>query len=40
MALEGVSHASFMDSAMIPSFVSSNDLRADIEEEDGYLMIS
>lgn len=36
LALEGASHASFMDSAMLPSFVASNDLKAEISEEQGH----
>tara|TARA_B110000285_G_C14619905_1_gene378657 strand:+ start:285 stop:479 length:195 start_codon:yes stop_codon:yes gene_type:complete len=32
IALDDVSHASFMDSTMIPSFVKKSDLNADIDE--------
>ena len=36
IALDDVSHASFMDSSMIPSFVQKSDLKADIDETKAH----
>lgn len=36
LALEGASHASFMDSTIMTSYVTDNDLKADISEEQGH----
>lgn len=36
IALDDVSHASFMDSTMIPSFVKKSDLKADIDEATAH----
>lgn len=40
LAIEGVSHTSFMDSTMSTSYVEKNDLRAEIDEAQGYQEIS
>jgi hypothetical protein len=40
VALDDASHASFMDSTMIPSFVSSSDLKADIDEVTAHNQIA
>ena len=39
MALEGVSHSSFMDSTMLPSAVKSSDIKPEIDEATGYNQI-
>ena len=39
-ALEGVSHASFMDSSMIPEIVKKNDLSPEIDEQEGHQKIA
>jgi hypothetical protein len=36
VALDDVSHASFMDSKMLPSFVKKSDLKADIDEATAH----
>lgn len=40
LALDGLSHAGFMDSTMIPSYVQSNDLKQEIDEEMGHSQIA
>lgn len=40
IALDDVSHASFMDSTMVPSFVSNSDLKPDIDEKTSHSQIS
>jgi len=40
VALDDLSHASFMDSSMIPSFVSSSDLKADIDEKTAHSQVA
>ena len=39
IALDDVSHASFMDSTMIPSFVSKSDLKPDVDETTAHSQI-
>jgi len=39
VAMDDVSHASFMDSTMIPSFVSSSDLKPDVDETTAHTQI-
>jgi len=39
VALDDVSHASFMDSTMIPSFVSKSDLKPDVDETTAHSQI-
>jgi len=36
VALEGMSHSSFMDKTMLPSGVVNKDLKPEVEENDGY----
>lgn len=38
--LEGMSHASFMDRSMLPSFVVSSDINPEVEENVGHNMAS
>jgi hypothetical protein len=38
--LEGVSHANFMDSSMIPSSVKDSDLKPEIEEKEAHSNIA
>ena len=40
VALDDLSHASFMDSSMIPSFVASSDLKADIDEKTAHNQVA
>ena len=40
VVLDDVSHASFMDSKMIPAFVKKSDLNADIDEETAHSQIA
>jgi len=40
LALEGISHASFMDSTMLPAFVKTNDLKAEVSEDEGHKEIA
>ena len=39
-ALDGVSHASFMDSSMLPDNVKKNDLSPEIDEQEGHQKIA
>jgi hypothetical protein len=39
IAIDDVSHASFMDSTKVPSFVSKSDLKPDIEETTAHSQI-
>lgn len=39
VAIDDVSHASFMDSTMIPSFVSKSDLKPDVDETIAHSQI-
>ena len=40
LAIEGVSHASYMDSTLVPSFVTKNDLNAEISEDQAHKEIA
>lgn len=40
LAIEGTSHASFMDETLLPSFVLSNDLPKDVDQATGYTLIA
>ena len=40
IALDDISHASFMDSHMIPSAVKNSDLKADIPEDKAHNIIA
>lgn len=40
IALDDVSHASFMDSTMVPSFVQKSDLKADIDEKTAHNQVA
>ena len=40
LALEGISHASFMDQSMLPSAVSKGDINPETEEKTGHNMIA
>jgi len=40
IALDDASHASFMDSKMIPSFVSKSDLKPDIDEGTAHSQVA
>lgn len=40
VALEGMSHASFMDSSMLPSGVKDSDLKPEVEEKAAHASIA
>lgn len=40
LALEGISHASFMDRSMMPSAVSSDDINPEVDEKTGHNVIA
>ena len=40
VALEGLSHSSFMDFSMLPSAVTSNDIQPEVDEKTGHIMTS
>lgn len=40
IAMQGLAHSSFMDSSMLPSFVVSNDLKPDTDEDTAHSQVA
>lgn len=40
IALEGISHASFMDRSMMPSAVSTGDINPEVDEKTGHNVVA
>ena len=37
--MEGMSHRSFMDSTKVPSYVTNNDLKPEVAEQDAHNLV-